>query len=381
MWVNGNITSDPKEGTLRFAQKMDILSVINQVMILSDYPENALKSTAINESTGMRTWWRIDTQVYYVNTKANLKKTGTYPRIIVYRVVPYDAHTSKLVAPGVKAPGTENLKKIIVKNYDYIYTGKNSEVIKFDIDFSVNFANVLAADSGFRNQDEVTSKSQSDSDADEQAKPAGLFGEGVAPSTSAGDIPSSMAKYSGTALPGEKYGGGGQETAATRAARMWEKALKNPYDMMNLSLDIIGDPYWIPQSGLGNYTAEPVPGIKDLCKDGTVNYQSSEVHINVNFRSPLDINQATGMYSFGGISQSAPVIGWTGLYCVNQVSSSFKGGLFRQTLRGFRVPGEEHKQEGTASQVLSSDITASQATYDANGKVNSAADANKYGGG
>ena len=351
VWVNGNITSDPKEGSLRFSQKMDIPTIINQVMTLSDYPENALKSENVDPTYGMRTWWRIDTQVYYVDSKENLKKTGTYPRVIVYRIIPYKAHTSKTAAVGTKAPGTDNLKKVVVKNYDYIYTGKNSEVIKFDIDFSVNFAQVLAADAGFRNQDDITSDQNSDANQTESV--GRVITDGQAPSTKAGTN-TTMLNYSGLKLAGDYLGGGGQEKAATRAARMFHQALTNPMDMYNLSLDIMGDPFWIPQSGLGNYTAKETPGIKDLNNDGSVSYQSSEVHIYVNFRSPLDINQATGLYTFGGLSQNAPVIAWTGLYNVNQVTSSFKGGVFRQNLRGFRLPMQEAGQEGTSSSVLNS---------------------------
>ena len=361
VWVRGNITSDPKEGTLRFSQKMDIPTVINQVMMLSDYPDTALKSTAINSKTGMRPWWRIDTQVYIVNSKANLKKTGDYPRIIVYRVVPYDTHSSKLPSPGVKTIGTDYLKTTVVKKYDYLYTGNNSEVIKFDIDFSISFANVLAADLGQKTQDTKTANQQSDS-AEKQTvyKP---LADGVAPTGIAG-ANQSMVRYTATELSGDRKGGGGQESAATRAAKVWQQAITNPNDMLNLNLEIIGDPYWVAHSGTGNYTATPVPGIKDLNKDGSVSYQDSEVDVVVNFRSPLDINQATGLYTFGGLTQSAPVKGWSGLYCVNRVTSTFNMGSFRQQLFGFRRPNQEQNTEGSPTQGLADDQPGNPAPND-----------------
>ena len=355
VWVNGNITADPKEGTLRFAQGADIMTVINQVMLLSDYPEQNLKSTAVNTTTGMRTWWRIDTQVYYIDTDANLDKTGDYPRIIVYRVVPYDAHPSKLPAAGTKVKGLDAIKQLVVKRYDYLYTGKNTEVLKFDIDFSMGFANVLAADSGLRNMDKL--RSSQDADAVQTETDAKMMPDGLAPPTQAGSN-TTMTRPTGLSLPGDKLGGGGQETLVTRAAKVWEKALKNPNDMVVLNMEIVGDPYWIPQSGLGNYTSSPVAGIKDLNKDGSVNYQSSEVDILVNFRSPLDINQTSGLYTFGGLSQNAPVIGWSGLYIVNRTTSVFNQGSFRQTLKGMRRPMQEAKVETAASKSLGSDQPA-----------------------
>ena len=366
VWVRGNVTADPKEGTLRFAQKMDIPTVINQVMMLSDYPETALKATSTDSKTGMRPWWRIDTQVYIINTKANLKKTGDYPRIIVYRVVPYGTHISRVPSSGAKATGTQFLSDTSIKRYDYLYTGNNSEVLKFDLDFSIGFANILSADLGQKSQDSKLANQMADG-AEKQTEtvplipgpgPTGLAGENV-----------SMVRYTGIESAGDRKGGGGAETDTTRIAKMWQQAITNPYDMMNLNLEIIGDPYWLAHSGSGTYTASPVPGLKDLSKDGSVSYQDSEVHTFVTFRSPLDINQATGLYTFGAMTQTAPVRGWSGLYTVNRVTSVFKQGTFRQTLMGFRIPNQEQKVESTPEQTVSTSNSVKPADEYANEPV------------
>lgn len=349
VWVRGYVTADPKEGALRFSQKMDILSVINQVMILSQYPEKALKSTSTDSKTGMRTWWRIDTQVYVMNTKENLKKTGDYPRIIVYRVVPYDTHISKISSSAANTIGTRYLTDTSVKRYDYLYTGNNSEVIKFDIDLSIGFANTLAADLGQKSQDQKTAD-QRNGTVQVQNKSLPVA-DGPGPKNYAGENPS-MNRYTATQLAGDKEGGGGTENRTARLAKIWQQAITNPLDMMVLNLEIIGDPYWLAHSGTGTYSSSPVPGIKDLNKDGTVNWQNGQVHTVVNFRSPLDINQATGLYTFGGPTQSAPVRGWSGLYCVNRVTSVFNQGTFRQTLSGFRVSNSEQVQESPPTQSL-----------------------------
>ena len=129
--------------------------------------------------------------------------------------------------------------------------------------------------------------------------------------------------------------------------------------MVVLELEIWGDPFWIVNSGMGNYTSKSVEGIKDLCQDGSVNWQTSEVHTWVYFRSPIDINPITGMYDFKSgnhtqdltlSSKAAPTIGFTGLYCVNRVTSSFRQGQFRQTLKGYRVPQQENPKVATAAQ-------------------------------
>lgn len=350
VWVRGNVVSDPTEGSLRFTQDTDIPTVINQVLLQSGYPEIALAS--VNEDDkGMKTWWRIDTQVYYVETDENLKKTGTYPRIIVYRIVPYKAR-DRVTSSNQPKKGYDVIKKQVVKSYDYIYTGKNSEVLKFDIDFSVNFSNVLAADGGLHSIDIVQAES-----TDEQAsKPKTMLQllTGILPAAEQGAT-TTQTKNTGTNFD-DREGGGGTEKAANRAARVWHNAFSNPNDMININMEVYGDPFWIANSGQGNYTSKPVFGVKDLNVDNTVNWQTSEVDILINFKSPLDINQATGLYNFGTSAQVAPTIGFTGLYCINLVTNHFRQGTFRQTLKGFRRPLYESKATPKAQSGIASDI-------------------------
>jgi hypothetical protein len=111
--------------------------------------------------------------------------------------------------------------------------------------------------------------------------------------------------------------------------------------MMLLNLEIIGDPYYLAQSGTGNYTAQPTE-FYNLNDDGSVSYQNGEVDIIVNFRTPVDINQTTGLYNFGGKSENAPVMGFSGLYKVNTVTHKFSKGEFSQTLVGQRRPQQEN---------------------------------------
>jgi hypothetical protein len=114
--------------------------------------------------------------------------------------------------------------------------------------------------------------------------------------------------------------------------------------MMDLDMEIIGDPYFITQSGVGNYTASATQ-YANLNNDGTANYQNGEVHIIVNFRTPIDINQTTGLYTFAG--GTTRLDQWSGLYAVQNVTSTFKSGQFKQTLKGMRLPLQELQEEST----------------------------------
>lgn len=354
-WVRGNLKVDPKEGTLKFSQEMDIPSVIEQVLLSSDWPGKALASTNV-DNDGMRKWWRIDTQVFYIKTDENLTKTGDYPRIIVYRVIPYKAHSGAVTAPQSAPPGYTNIKRQVIKQYDYLYTGKNSEILKFDIDFSLSFANVLAADSYSTTEEDSNGSNQQPETADLTPTANGPGFQ----NTQFGSYGTVVNKP--TLIQGvyDLFGGGGKETSQNKIGRTFLQALRSPLDMITLNMEIMGDPYWIVNSGQGNYTAKQVAGVKDLNVDGSVAWQTSEVDIIVNFRSPFDINQTTGLYDFksanmfdlGGSSKSNPTLGFTGLYRVNTVTSTFRGGVFKQTLKGSRRPLQESKTPGTPAGTL-----------------------------
>lgn len=362
-WDQSQNTVDVKEGNLKFTQDTDIPTVINQVILASNYPNHMLSSAGV-DSNGMRPVWKIDTQVYDIESNANLGKTGTRPKLIVYRVIPYAAHASHMAAPNVKPPGIENLKKQAVKQYDYIYTGKNTEVLNFEIDFNYGFNNVFAADNFKRTHDaQMASKSAGGFLSGLlNSVLGGIFGDiggaiksifaGNTPSGELGSIPTQNS-YKSTSTSTDGQGGGGLENIINRSGRYFYDAFTSPNNMVELNLSILGDPYWIAQSGLSNYTSKQTQ-FMNLNADGTVNYQNGEVHIVVNFKTPVDINQATGMYNFG-TGGTAPVVHFSGLYTVSTVRSTFKDGRFTQVLSGYRVPQQESKKEGSLDQLFNVD--------------------------
>lgn len=347
--VRGKNIIDPKTGDYRFAQNTDVMNAINQVLLTSDYVKTALGENNITPE-GYRQWWRINTKVYNISTKANNKSTGRKPKLIVYEVVPYNVHASKLTPPNTKAPGFDLLKKNAVKQYNYLYTGKNTDVLNFNINFKIGFAGVMGSSKLSRSQDvqRTGQASGSDQDTNDNNKP---MPDGKDPSKIPGSVPTSVryvANYVGT----DNLGGGGLENGATRAARLFHNALTSGADMINLDMKILGDPYFIAQSGQGNYTSKPLT--HNLNSDGSVNYEGGEVDIVVNFRTPVDINQSSGLYDFGKSSKSAPVLQFSGVYQVINVVSNFTGGQFTQTLTGPRRANQEIKDPGSKENMFNS---------------------------
>jgi hypothetical protein len=343
IFVRGKNTADPTITDMKFSQDTDIPNAINQVIINSNYASEALVASNLT-AEGYRGWWRIDPQLYNIGPVE--KATGAKPKLMVYRVLPYNVHASNIMPPNLKAPGFDNLKKQAVKEYNYIYTGKNVDIISFDITMNQSFRALMGADGLEKSQDAKMLAQTSDS-----ADPVAVgnpLPSGILPSTQPGSIPSKVS-YSGTTLGSDKKGGGGIETPGIRASRIFMDAVTNGQDLVNLNITILGDPYFIPNSGMGNYTSGATQ-YTNLNLDGSMNYQNGEVDVLVNFRTPLDINQTTGLYDFG--SKSAPVIQYSGLYRISEVSSKFSRGEFKQTLVGQRRPQQENLFEATPDQTF-----------------------------
>jgi hypothetical protein len=345
--IRSNNTVNKQISDMKFSQDTDITTAIDAVLMNSEYVNSQLQEDNIDKE-GMRKWWRIDTQVYQIDDPKTQSQTNIPPRIIVYRIVPYGVHTSAVTAVGKKAPGFAELEKQVVKVYDYIYTGKNVDVISFNINFKVGFTAKMAATASKRTQDAQRQEQASGAD-DGKNKNDQPIPDGEVRPKNPGENPQGI-RHTGTDFK-DKIGGGGLETEQTRAAKQFHNAITSASGMLNLDLKIIGDPYFIAQSGMGNYTSSPTQ-YSNLNADGSVSYQNSEVDIKVNFRTPVDLNQTTGLFDFGKSAKTAPVLTWSGIYRVTSATSHFEGGQFTQTLKGTRRNGQEYSGEGSSKNTL-----------------------------
>ena len=104
-----------------------------------------------------------------------------------------------------------------------------------------------------------------------------------------------------------------------------------------MDLTVLGDPYYLADSGQGNYSSPTLT--KAYTADGTMDYQNSEVEVVVNFRTPIDYNRTDGSMIFP--EDTVPVKSFSGLYKVNTVENKFEGGKFIQVLSLIRRNNQE----------------------------------------
>jgi hypothetical protein len=274
--------------------------------------------------------------------------------LYVYKVTPYNVHASRLKAGGENVPGFDNLIKQAVKQYDYIYTGKNDNILSINLQMNNGFVQIMPADGGAENSDAKNGVTAGSGDTGNPKEKELLLRLGGQPLTGQPGTTPSIVSYVGSLFKSDSQGGGGLDRPATRAARAFQDALTNTNDIFDLNLKIMGDPYYIAHSGLGNYTSQGTQ-YANLNADGTMNYENGEVDILVNFRTPIDINQTTGLYNFGPNSKTAPVNRFSGCYCVTGVTNTFENGQFTQTIHAFRRPDQESDLTATPEELANAD--------------------------
>jgi len=345
---NGIVNRDgmkinPKSRTFQFAQGQRLTKIINQIILSSDYAKRALDPK--NLVDGFIKWWRIDVQIQLLDLDVD---TGDYAMKFIYRVVPFLVHHTVFSPPTAVPIGYKELAKQVVKQYNYIYTGKNVDVLKFDIEINNLFY------SGTNPSAEAKSGKVANQDRKGTAPdPAKVVTTetGNAPAALTASFGRNRLKKDPDALKKQSSGGGDKSTEQ-QVAEQFHKAFTSAGsgDLVKVNLEILGDPYWMVDSGIGNYFARQSPKSRLLTEDGTMNYEGGDVFIYLTFNTPADIDEATGLYQFPTAGKESP---FSGIFRVTQCENTFNDGIFRQKLNCVRQVGQSQDFTGNNPNTLS----------------------------
>ena len=333
VFSRGSLTISDEGRKFTFKQGSKIQDIIEEILILSDYGRKLAENVDNPDANGMVDWFRIEVNVYLVDEPEVVNVKGSYPKVYVYQVVPYKVHVSKTANRNTATPGLDKIRTETCKEYNYIYTGANKDILDFNIDINYAFFMGLSADKGQLNADSKLA-GQNNSAAGNDDSPT-VQAEGNNANSDTGTSPT----IDTTGLENESGGGGGQTHVQNQVARQYNDAIVNSdVDLVMVDLTIMGDPYYIADSGMGNYNAQEDPATINLTKDGTIEYQRSEVDVTLNFRTPIDTGET--WMTFPGLG-TEPVGAFSGVYQVLFVMNKFSGGQFTQELRLMRRPNQE----------------------------------------
>jgi hypothetical protein len=350
-----SIKYNPKDNVIQFGEGMSISDAITSVIRDSEYVRNILKNIGavpgIPDQYGMLDYFLIKIEVTNLDVVDDISKKPF--QNYAYIVTPYKIHISRIPNYGHDLIKEENLKKISMREYNYIYTGQNVDILNFKLNFNTLFFEAVPAAMG--NKDIVGSKTAAapnngvdvkivDSNAD--AKDSRLKNIDSGANDDARDrrmksqVPATAVKTVTTPLQSHSGGNASQpldDPYSVLARNMHDSVINSKASMLTGELEILGDPIFLVTGGAGNYNPKPKPNSRAKTNTGEVHHNYGEVLVTINFRNPIDINsfEDGGMMKFD--SNRVP---FSGVYRIIKVANTFKEGLFKQKLDILRLPGQ-----------------------------------------
>ena len=327
--------------SFQFPQNSSIEQVIEEMVIVSSYGRGAAQAQP--DGDGMINWYRVHTQTFLVPDEEVRRQTGENPKVYVYAVVPYKVHSSVFSNASQPSVAVEALATKAAKTYDYIYTGQNDDILDFEIQFNNSFYKALGTNINGSGDSRNATRDGASNPNNANFDNAG----GTDSPTYGGDA--GVREAPDPNVTG-KIGGGTNDTPEVQVARAFNEAIvNNGVDMLTMDLTILGDPFYLADSGVGNYNSPPLA--QQYTQDGTMDYQRGEIEVELNFKTPIDYNSQDGNMIFPSIDDNVPIGAFSGLYKVITVQNTFSGGKFTQELRLVRRNNQDKQEgQGTANQ-------------------------------
>ena len=308
------VTLDKDKNTFRVQAGTKITDLINAVMQMSQFYTDQYASPSPKDKPMYL--HKIVPSVKFLEYD-NL--TNMWARETTYNVIPYAQFGNDAEGFGQKPPDS------MVKDYKWIYTGKNRDVL--DVKFSYKAAFLTLRNGGERAalQEGETAPNPPPAAGDQQPDPGekpkkGMFPTRIKPVRG-------LANMSNT-------GARNVNKKVFSIEELFHKQFDSVGDNIKLDITIVGDPDLIQQDNIlygANGGASPVYG------NNAINFVTREVYFTFGFVTPLkDYNDQTGLFQ---VSDEAAEH-FNGKYRITTVTSEFKGGKFTQKLENVRVKNQ-----------------------------------------
>ena len=320
--VDGNLT----RRTYTFNKGVAITSIIEAIVESSDYitkqvnnPEQFVQN--IN-GDGQVPWYNLD-------YKFSVSEDGESE---------FSFFTYSYMVDASNVVNTSTLKssfnKPIARAYEYIYTGANRDILSFDIQYNFAFFQALQDLPQQRKNKTENSKGKGPSRAQQRIGKVAEV-KGKTPVKSERSISDKSNPSAGTESSGEDRD----------QLSIIKEVLQNPAaDLLNLDLEILGDPFYLQQTDFryGDYAMNTT--VPFTLNDGSIYDKMGEVYVNLSFKTPVDLDDETGlMTGLQGVGKYQTAF-FSGIYRIIGVETVMSQGQFTQRLQLVRLKNQEIPQ-------------------------------------
>jgi hypothetical protein len=326
---NKNAKLDREKGLIPINAGTNIKEVINLILRSSKYYRSQILDKDTNNNNEMETQnqsymsslssdqpiksHKILTTVEYGEWDSVRKQ---YQKTITYKVQKYMYYNTKYP----EAP--RGLPKNVDKEYNYMYTGKNQQILDFDIDFNTMFFTTLTVMENRYQRDRV----QVTKDENKPSPSPAKTGEGQVHYSRIHPVINQAQDSLQITQQDKRF---------VEATDLFKSMMSDSRgDMINVKLKIAGDPSLIKQDDTFSNLNNSIPTDK------------RELYVRLFFRLPTDIDQNTGLYKF----ENSNI--FSGIYRMITVENLFERGQFTQTLdliRMFDQPDDKRRMSSSGT--------------------------------
>ena len=309
---------DQKKQVTSINPGTSIIDVINQTIRNSEYITEQVGKGG--SGGGPIKWYKI---VSDVEIKGYDSKRKSYAKKFIYKILPMEVYNTKYPdAPLAQPPSAQKI-------YEYLYTGKNQQILDFSLDFNVLFYTAVTASRYKLDELEVPPSNTTSTDD-----------KGITNSTKESDVTPAHTKIVVNQTDVSTLHQGTNSVTNVSANDLYKSLMSTSRgDMINVNLKITGDPEFIKQDDIA-YISEGKVGTID--QFGSITTDGGEVYVDLFFRSPRDIDQSTGLYDFSNWQDAA----FNGRYRVITVDNQFERGQFTQNLQLVRIFNQDSPSSG-----------------------------------
>ena len=335
---------------MKFQRGQDILGILDQVMLNSEYctrifEEDAKGNKFVSDgaiNNGKVDWYQIVPQIEII-AQDNGGNSPAYK-------VKYMIHKSTIDANLLITDAHANINGYdIVRTYDYLYTGKNDDILDFRIKYNALFyqaAQMYANQAKAENKDapKATGSVRQNNIANFFTTLAdNLFVDGQGKVQMQGfnrEEVNPVVVRSGDDVKDDPIDNSSKNVG--RAKHLADILADPAADLIELDMAIIGDPVYILTKEYFNDGQKM--GQQIIQNEQDLGSTDGMVYVNVNFKQPErgDIDQSRGVIP---VTKKAV---FSGVYRLTTVSNVFENGLFTQSLQGVRVKNQGSGQTGTS---------------------------------
>ena len=226
------------------------------------------------------------------------------------------------------------------RTYNYTFTGSNKDVLNFNLNYQFSYYQVIPyfADDGSYNNltDNANGGSGQDIDLGDQTKKSTI----TPTSNEVQNI-------------GEQSLIEGLNDSNGQIVQSFQDLIQNPKaDLLVTNIEILGDPYWIPQKTVSNrsfqntFTSTP-----NTDAQGAVATDEGQLIIKINVKQPVDLDDKSGVFK-----NLQDIQGFQGYYRVYMCEHRFESGVYTSILSGYRVKNQSTETKKEKSSLTNESI-------------------------